>query len=113
MRAPGNPDARWNSSKATRRAVRRAAALAAELSTHSFRLHNDGSVTWNLGHPTPEKQPKQTSEGAARSVSSEPKKRQLRSRALQERDEVEMTPRPRPGRRSALPRIDHVRGGSH
>ena len=48
MHAPGDPAARWNSSKATRRAVRRAAALADELKMHSFRVHVDGTVTYTL-----------------------------------------------------------------
>ena len=48
MHAPGNPAARWNSSKATRRAVRRAAALADEMKMHSFRVHVDGTVTYTL-----------------------------------------------------------------
>ena len=80
-RASGNSAARWNLSRATRRAVRRAAALAADLSMHSFRLHTDGSVTWNLWHPKPEVQPKMTSEGATRSGSSATSKSCLRSRA--------------------------------
>ena len=49
-RVAGEPAARWIWSKATRRATRRAAALADELNVHSFRVHIDGTVTWTRMH---------------------------------------------------------------
>ena len=50
---PGEPAPRWRWSKATRRATRRAAALADELNVHSFRVHTDGTVTWTRMHVKP------------------------------------------------------------
>ena len=37
-------------SRAARREIRRAAALAHELHMHAFRVHADGSITWTLCH---------------------------------------------------------------
>ena len=45
------PTPRQNLTRAARRDVRRAAALAKELNFHSFHIHTDGSTTWTLHHP--------------------------------------------------------------
>ena len=86
MHAPGNPAARWNSSKATRRAVRRAAALADEMKMHSFRVHVDGTVTYtlfneNLLKAKPEAKVKPARGEANDSQVREPSTRQQRSNA--------------------------------
>ena len=53
-RAPTNraavTRARQYLSKAARRAIRRAAALADELNFYSFRVHDDGTISWTLWH---------------------------------------------------------------
>ena len=38
--------------RAARRDIRRASALADEMNMHSFRIHVDGTVTWTLRHET-------------------------------------------------------------
>ena len=84
-RAPGAAGARPISSKATRRATRRTAALANELNMHSFRIHVDGTVTWTLLHKNlvqakPEAKDKPAMGEAMGSRKHEPSKRELRSR---------------------------------
>ena len=46
LRPPGSPEGRPNLSRAARRDIRRAAALANEVNMHSFTIHRDGSITW-------------------------------------------------------------------
>ena len=46
-----HPTPRQTFSRAARRDVRRAAALAKELNFYSFHIHLDGSTTWTLHHP--------------------------------------------------------------
>ena len=41
--------------RAARRDIRRASALANELKAHSFRVHVDGTITWTLRHEDPKK----------------------------------------------------------
>ena len=50
LRPAGSPAGRPNLSRATRRDVRRAAALANELNFFSFTVHPDGAITWILRH---------------------------------------------------------------
>ena len=84
MRAPENRAAatrtRQYLSKAARLAVRRAAALADELNFYSFRVHDDGTISWTLRHQgiqaAREPQPK---EGEA--TATQPSERKLRSNA--------------------------------
>ena len=52
---------RVNFSRAARRDIRQAAALAHELNMHSFRIHGDGTVTWTPKWTPTEAKPKQKS----------------------------------------------------
>ena len=59
--AAENHSRRANFSRAARRDVRRAAAIAVETNMHSFRIHNDGSVTWTPKWTNTLAKPKQQS----------------------------------------------------
>ena len=57
--------------RAARRDIRRARALADELNMHSFRIHADGTITWTPKWTTTEEKPRQKScQGATSSKSS-------------------------------------------
>ena len=81
LRPAGSPAGRPNWSRATRRDVRRAAALANELNFFSFTVHPDGAITWILRHQgisMAKPKPEGRGEPAA---SEEPSARTRRSRA--------------------------------
>ena len=64
-------------SRAARRDVRRAAALANEVNMHSFTIHRDGSITW-----TPWRQSSPAIKNPGKTAATDaPSKRTLRARA--------------------------------
>ena len=81
-RTPGTPALRPNLSRATRRDIRHAAALADELKLHSFRRHVDGTFTWTCWHGAEPAQPKPQGKGRDKPhESGGESQRKLRSRA--------------------------------
>ena len=81
LRPAGSPAGRPNLSRATRRDVRRAAALANELNFFSFTVHPDGAITWILRHQgISMAKPKPEGKGEP-AASEEPSARTRRSRA--------------------------------
>ena len=62
-RSSGMPTRRPNLSRAARRDVRRAATLAKEIGFHSFRVHDDGTISWTLWRDLRQDKPKPTCEG--------------------------------------------------
>ena len=77
-----SPAWRPNLSRAARRGIRQAAAIARKEDFHSFRVHADNTVTWTIRHekPVPGKPKPDGGEGGD-SREREPSKRVLRSRA--------------------------------
>ena len=63
--------------RAARRDIRRASALANELKVHSFRVHVDGTVTWTLKEPRNKDQG--TTADSSESLESKPSSRKQRS----------------------------------
>ena len=81
LRPAGSPAGRPNWSRATRRDVRRAAALANELNFFSFTVHPDGAITWILRHQgISMAKPKPEGKGEPAAL-EEPSARTRRSRA--------------------------------
>ena len=66
--------------RAARRDIRRAGALANEMHMHSFRVHVDGTVTWTLRHEiSKESVPAKLDESKAEDSKHEPSLRKQRS----------------------------------
>ena len=66
-------------SRAVRRGIRQAAALADELHMHSFRVHGDGTITWTFKHEKTMQKPEHKCQGEM--TQRVPSNRTLRSRA--------------------------------
>ena len=75
------PAARPNLSRAARRGIRQAAAIARKEDFHSFRIHTDGTVTWTLMHSKPESKPESKDKGKQAAPPEEPSQHALKSRA--------------------------------
>ena len=75
------PVLRPNLSRAARRDIRQAAAVARKEDFHSFRIHTDGTVTWTLMHSKPESKPESKDKGKQAAPPEEPSQHALKSRA--------------------------------